>query len=202
MAHLDELSFMLVESRNALSVLAGGASGAAAAAATSSMLVESRAGALSAVAGGAAAGAAISSFLRMTLSRLSLRLAKRSAGLQADGTLVAMEIVDCGTPAGMLGASLIRTIAPAAGAAGSESEPQWSFSFVQSPPGQKVDLLVEVSVASALEVVYNLPLLTRVRSFLDVLGETERAELAKLVREQVSSNGLGRVWLGLEPWAG
>jgi len=59
------------------------------------------------------------------------------------------------------------------------------FKYVERPSDQPVDCQVELSVSSPLEVVCNVRLLLRIQGFFDVLGETEREELAELVRQQV-----------------
>jgi hypothetical protein len=86
---------------------------------------------------------------------------------------------------GHLGEALVRPLPSELRADGTHAAPQWTFKYVERPPDQPVDRQIELSVSSPLEVVCNVRLLLRTQGFLDVLGETEREELAELVRQQV-----------------
>ncbi|EOD14033.1 hypothetical protein EMIHUDRAFT_451837 [Emiliania huxleyi CCMP1516] len=101
--------------------------------------------------------AASASVARLTLSRL--HAASLYAGTLVEGSLAGVELTDCTAAFGSFGAAVL----------------------------QPVDQRLEVTVATPLELVHNARLLDRVRRFLDVLGESERAELAQLVRQQAES---------------
>eukprot|EP00965_Chrysotila_dentata_P060266 1998038-Pleurochrysis_carterae.AAC.1 len=58
---------------------------------------------------------------------------------------------------------------------------------MQKPPARSEDVEIAISVAAPLEIVHNAPLLARVWRFFAVLGETEAAEIAQIVREQVGA---------------
>ena len=145
-------------------------------------------------------GAAIA---RLSLSTFTLSLDSRVAGLRAEGSLNAVELIDCQAPLGSIGRALLQPAADDAGgsrpsgtpppalklqhgastgrAHSTGREPQWRFRVVQRPQGQPEDFAVSLTVASPLEIVHNAPLLRRIAAFFAVASETERAELARLV---------------------
>jgi len=135
------------------------------------------------------------------MTRESRHAASLYAGTLVEGSLAGVELTDCTAAFGSFGAAVVRAAPPspvcaAAGGAeaGGEGEgevevaPQWTFRLLHCPAKlQPVDQRLEVTVATPLELVHNARLLDRVRRFLDVLGESERAELAQLVRQQAES---------------
>ena len=119
---------------------------------------------------------------QLTLSGFQLRLDARVAGLRAEGSLAALQMLDCQAAPGSLGHAFLRTTVAASDIPGSAAaEPQWFFRIVQRPPDRTEDVDVSISINSPLEVVHNPQLLRRIHRFFAIAQETERAELAALV---------------------
>ncbi|KOO28183.1 vacuolar protein sorting-associated protein vps13 [Chrysochromulina tobinii] len=130
----------------------------------------------------ASAGEAIA---RLTLANFEAGLDARVAGLRVQGSLRAIEMIDCQAPEGSIGRALLR---PAPGGQSAElhaepadPDPQWRFRVVQRPPDRAEQWEISLTNTSPLEVVHNAPLLRRIGRFFAIVNETERAELAALV---------------------
>jgi len=129
----------------------------------------------------ASAGEAIA---RLTLANFEAGLDARVAGLRVQGSLRAIEMIDCQAPEGSIGRALLR---PAPGGQSAElhaepadPDPQWRFRVVQRPPDRAEQWEISLTNTSPLEVVHNAPLLRRIGRFFAIVNETERASGASL----------------------